>query len=80
MIIIIVMVIMIMINIIIIDIVMMIGLQATLRGQSQVCRSALYTRPPVQDSSRGPPNTHTCDWSVVRMEDSDWSIGQNGGL
>ena len=46
MIIIIVMVIMIMINIIIIDIVMMIGLQATLRGQSQVCRSWLYTNPP----------------------------------
>ena len=40
------MVIMIMINIIIIDIVMMIGLQATLRGQSQVCRSWLYTNPP----------------------------------
>ena len=34
------------IKIIIIDIVMVIGLQATLRGQSQVCRSWLYTNPP----------------------------------
>jgi len=34
-------------------------LHSTLRGQSQVCRSLLYTRPCVQLSCRAPPNTHT---------------------
>ena len=39
-------IIVIMIEIIVIFTIMMIGLQATLRGQSQVCRSWLYTNPP----------------------------------
>jgi hypothetical protein len=33
--------------------------QPTLRGQSQVCNSWLYIRPPVQLSSRAPPKTQT---------------------
>lgn len=33
--------------------------QPTLRGQSHVCNSWLYIRPPVQLSSKAPPKTHT---------------------
>jgi len=33
--------------------------QPTFRGQSQVCRSCEYIKPPVQLSSSAPPKTHT---------------------